>query len=175
MVRLRVRFSFGLGGRRFPFLKRRADARPALSFLSDARPADDLLRGNAAPPEVGLLARVRVGTIVAGLVVLFVFGVAISIFGARGYRDVQQGRREFEDLRARLDAQQDRVTALKREVQRLREDPGALERIAREELGYAKPGEVIFLLPGEEPVGTIRREAPRQREFSGDGKSRDPG
>ena len=33
-----------------------------------------------------------------------------------------------------------------REINALRNDPAALERAAREELGYIKPGELVFHL-----------------------------
>ncbi len=159
-VRLRLSFSFGGRGSRFRSSKRRADARSALSYLSDARRAEDLPSAPDLAKEASRRARLKQGTSVAGLVALFVFGVVISIFGARGYRDLRQSRRELEDLTARLEAQQEKVSALRREVQRLKDDPSALERIAREELGYARPGEVTFLLPGEDPPGMIPRLVP---------------
>ena len=55
------------------------------------------------------------------------------------------------DLRAReiaLDAEvrslQSRLHALQNDQLRLESDPRFIEQIAREELGYAKPGETVF-------------------------------
>lgn len=39
------------------------------------------------------------------------------------------------------------VARLRREAKALSGEPAALERAAREELGYVRPGEIVFLLP----------------------------
>ncbi len=69
-----------------------------------------------------------------------------SAFHANGVRRArlldEQARRLGEEDAA-LEAQ---VTRLRREVRALRGDPAALERAAREELGYVRPGEVIYKL-----------------------------
>jgi cell division protein FtsB len=41
---------------------------------------------------------------------------------------------------------------LKGHVERLQDDPGAIEAAAREELHYTRPGEVIVTLPNEKPA-----------------------
>ncbi len=41
--------------------------------------------------------------------------------------------------------------ALLAEVRGLRKDPYVIEKIAREKLGYARPGEIIFQFPPERP------------------------
>jgi len=86
------------------------------------------------------------------LVFLVLFGVAIS-FGARTLLGEQGlvGWMRMEAEAARLQAE---VTALRAEldseratVRDLRYGTQSIERIARESLGMAKPGEVIYLLP----------------------------
>lgn len=69
-----------------------------------------------------------------------------SLFGDRGFLHLvgQQRRaealaREIEELRA----ENGRLAA---EIAALRSDPRAIERLAREELGLAAPGETVFLL-----------------------------
>ena len=47
--------------------------------------------------------------------------------------------REIDELRG----ENARLTA---EIAALRSDPAAIERIAREELGLARPGETVFLI-----------------------------
>jgi len=49
------------------------------------------------------------------------------------------------------DKLREQVTRLRREARALSGDPAALERAAREELGYVRPGEVVFQL--DEPRG----------------------
>ena len=58
----------------------------------------------------------------------------------------QARRLERDD--AALEAQ---VIRLRREVKALRGDPAALERAAREELGYVRPGEIIYKLDEGRP------------------------
>jgi cell division protein FtsB len=59
----------------------------------------------------------------------------------------EQARRLDHDDAA-LEAQ---VLRLRREVKALRGDPAALERAAREELGYVRPGEMIYKLDEGRP------------------------
>jgi len=159
-LRLRIRLPRVSGRKPLPFRlpRPRGDARRAVRFLSDARAAERGARVGSPAPLLDLRQRVRVGSIVAALCALFCLGTLISVFGARGFQDLRRSRQELEELRARLEAQQEKVAELRHVVQRLREDPASMEAIAREQLGYARPGEVIFLLPRESPFGLAPTE-----------------
>jgi cell division protein FtsB len=63
--------------------------------------------------------------------------------GFRRYARLQRDVRSLEDRNARLTADN---TRLKREVQRVRSEPAAIERAARESLGLVRSGEVVFNL-----------------------------
>jgi cell division protein FtsB len=70
----------------------------------------------------------------------------VSAVDAKGFRRYLRLRQDVETIHERnrsLSAQND---ALLREINALRNDPSALERAAREELGYVKPGELVFHL-----------------------------
>ena len=69
-----------------------------------------------------------------------------SVADAKGFRRYLRLRQDVEALqeRNRVIAQQNE--SLLREINALRKDPAALERAAREELGYVKPGELVFHL-----------------------------
>ncbi len=70
----------------------------------------------------------------------------VSVADARGFRryfQLRQESRSLEEKNAALSAQN---AAMLREVEALRSDPRALERAAREELRFIKPGEVVFTL-----------------------------
>ena len=70
------------------------------------------------------------------------------IFGANGLTVYMQKRSEHRVLR-RQSAELDRENSeLQEHVDRLRSDPDAIEHQAREQLHYAKPGEVIYTMPG---------------------------
>jgi cell division protein FtsB len=69
-----------------------------------------------------------------------------SVADARGFRRYLTLRQDVEALQERNRALAGQNEALLREIQALRKDPTALERAAREELGYVKPGEIVFHL-----------------------------
>ena len=80
------------------------------------------------------------------LCVLFVFQMLLAVFGDRGLLALQAARRDEAALRARIAAMRQDNLELQGQVRRLREDPSAIEEIARRELGLIKPGEVVFIL-----------------------------
>jgi cell division protein FtsB len=75
--------------------------------------------------------------------------IAVRVFVPK-FQEEQRLRRRLEE--ARLDVQRtaERLRQLKLKQERLREDPRYVEKIAREELGYAKPGETVFRFVEEE-------------------------
>ena len=70
----------------------------------------------------------------------------VSVADARGFRRYFRLRQDIAEMteRNRQTAAENRV--LVREIEALRTDPSALERAAREELGFVKPGEVVINL-----------------------------
>lgn len=83
------------------------------------------------------------------LVVLIALGYAL--FDARS--GVGQARRLQIDLdaaHARIDALRTKNERLREEARDLREDPFARERTLREDLGLARPGEILVRIPREE-------------------------
>jgi cell division protein FtsB len=50
---------------------------------------------------------------------------------------------------------QDENQSLQGHVERLQDDPGAIEHQAREELHYTRPGEVIVTLPNETAATSV--------------------
>jgi len=80
------------------------------------------------------------------LCVLFVFQMLLAVFGDRGLIAMQAARRDEAALRDRVAAMRREHVELQARIRRLREDPSAVEEIARRELGLIKPGEVVFIL-----------------------------
>jgi cell division protein FtsB len=70
----------------------------------------------------------------------------ISAVDARGFRRYFRLQREIESLEVRNRELALRNAAMVRELEALRRDPRAMERAAREELGFVKQGEVVFNL-----------------------------
>src|ERR1700730_5437845 len=69
------------------------------------------------------------------------------IFGQNGLTVYQQKRQGSRTLDKQLHSLQPENDLLKGHVDRLQNDPIAIEHHAREELHYTRPGEVIYTLP----------------------------
>ncbi|MES1209346.1 MAG: septum formation initiator family protein [Pseudomonadota bacterium] len=71
--------------------------------------------------------------------------------------------RDLKTLRARnqeLAAENDRLA---REAEALRNDPGAIERVARSDLGWVKPGEIVVDLSDALNGDAVKAPPPRAR------------
>ena len=86
---------------------------------------------------------------------IFLAGTAALVFGERGLMDVHQSKKELREILTKVKAKKEAVASIKSEVLRLETDPEALEKVAREQLNLAKPGEIIILLPREPEWGKV--------------------
>jgi cell division protein FtsB len=93
-----------------------------------------------------MAGRRRTATLTAAVLAL---GVGYHVvFGANGLFVYRNKRQESKLLqRQMLDLARENQ-ALRSHVEQLQSDPGAIEHQAREQLHYARPGEVIYTLPG---------------------------
>jgi cell division protein FtsB len=80
------------------------------------------------------------------------------IFGQNGLTAYQQKRQDAQSLDHQLHSLQKENEQLKGHVDRLQNDPNAIEHQAREELHYTRPGEVIYTLPASAPGSTTAPE-----------------
>ena len=80
-----------------------------------------------------------------GLLVLVL--VVHDIFGTHGFLAMRRTRNEIQKVQADLNRLNKENAQLQQEVQDLKTDPRTIERIAREELGQARPGEIIIKIP----------------------------
>jgi cell division protein FtsB len=88
------------------------------------------------------------------LLVLFVAAVIIvdGLVGERGLLAMLRARHEYDDLAASISRQRADNARLREQARRLREDPSAIEEIARRELGLIKPGERVFIVKDVPPA-----------------------
>ncbi|MCP3161913.1 MULTISPECIES: FtsB family cell division protein [Myxococcus] len=70
----------------------------------------------------------------------------LSVADAKGFRRYLSLRQDVDALQQRNSSLSEQNEALRQEIAALRKDPAALERAVREELGYVKPGELVFHL-----------------------------
>ncbi len=73
--------------------------------------------------------------------------LAILAFGGQSLTRVWQMRRDVERLEREVARLRTETTQLEAAVDRLRSDPDAIEKVAREALGLVKPGERVLKLP----------------------------
>jgi cell division protein FtsB len=79
---------------------------------------------------------------------LLALGVGYHVvFGANGINRYEQKRHETQMLNQEMLQLQQENARLTGHVARLQSDPNAIEQQAREQLRYARPGEVIYALP----------------------------
>jgi cell division protein FtsB len=88
--------------------------------------------------------------VATGAAALLAIGLGYHvIFGQNGLTAYQQKRQDAQSLDRQLHSLQRENELLKGHVERLQNDPNAIEHQAREELHYTRPGEVIYTLPAE--------------------------
>ena len=130
--------------RRFPrpedglrVMKERAPQAEALavSWLEHARPV---------LAQVYALRR-RIATI--GVAVLACSLFVHVMFGANGMVVYRQKRAEHDALQEKLIRMQQENDRYAQEIQGLKSDQKSIEKEAREQLGYAKPGEYVYVAP----------------------------
>jgi cell division protein FtsB len=95
----------------------------------------------------------RTRRIVQWLVVFVASLVVIDgLVGDRGLLAIVRARHEYDNAAAMVARQRAENARLREEVRRLREDPDAIEEIARRELGLIKRGEKVFILKDTPPA-----------------------
>jgi cell division protein FtsB len=80
--------------------------------------------------------------------ILLIVGLLLhAIFGANGMVIYRQKRAEMQTLQAEVDRLQKENAAHADRIKELKSDPAAIEKEAREQLHYARKGEVVFVSP----------------------------
>jgi cell division protein FtsB len=91
--------------------------------------------------------RIATGS-VAVLTVMLLLHV---VFGENGMLVYAKKRSEHQQLEQELKSLREENERLNSRIKSLRTDPATIEKEAREQLKYARPGEVIYTLPQEQP------------------------
>ncbi len=69
------------------------------------------------------------------------------VFGANGLMIYGRKRTEYKSLQEQVGRLQQENDQLSKNIKSLKTDPATIEKEAREQLRYARPGEVIYTLP----------------------------
>ena len=110
--------------------------------------AEEKIRSLVRPYGRGLL----------GLLVLVM--MVHDVFGTHGFLAMRRTQNEIRKVKANLDALSKENAALAQEVKDLNTDPRLIEKIARDDLCLARPGEIIIRIPqGQrfEPSPVLKR------------------
>jgi cell division protein FtsB len=75
-----------------------------------------------------------------------------ALVGDRGLLAMLKARQQYRTLEAALARSKTENAQLREEARQLREDPDAIEEIARRELGLIRPGEKLFIVKDVKPA-----------------------
>jgi len=90
-------------------------------------------------------ARRRLATI--GVAVFTVWLFLHVMLGANGMVIYRQKRAEYVNLQNEIDSLQNENKRYTDQIQALKTDPKAIEKEAREQLHYTRPGEIVYVPP----------------------------
>lgn len=110
---------------------------------------EPLRRKRVQPVAVGSSPRSKVVNRL--LLFLTVVLVLDALVGDKGLLERLRARRQYLSAYASLGALKNENAERRDYARRLREDPSAIEAIAREELGLIRPGELLFLIRDAKP------------------------
>ena len=97
---------------------------------------------------------------VLGLALLALF--LHDVFGTHGVLAMLRTQKEIKQIREQIGKINAENKSLSNEVNALKTDPKAIERIAREDMGLARPGELIYKLPDSGPPGQPPNPEPHE-------------
>ena len=98
-----------------------------------------------------------------GIMVLLLICIALiihNVFSQNGLLASRRQRKELHTLEQKIQQIKADNEELDHENQELKSNPEAVERIAREQYGLAKPGEKIYSVPS---TGTTAKPAPANK------------
>ncbi len=111
----------------------------AARWVEDTRPAWSWL----------VLEWRRLGTAAATLVI---GGLLLhAMFGANGLVVYRQKHAEMQSLESEVERLQKENDQFVEQIKSLKSDPAAIEKEAREQLHYTRPGEVVYVAPDSAP------------------------
>lgn len=100
----------------------------------------------------------------AGVALLACLLAVHVVAGPNGLFTYQQKRSEYRRLEKEVQQLQQENERLAKQIESLRKDPKAIEKEAREQLRYARPGEVVYTLPNQAPAQTASSPAVAEKK-----------
>jgi cell division protein FtsB len=113
-------------------------------------------------PALDWLYATRRNLATAGVAVLTAWLFVHVMFGANGMVVYRQKKAEYQSLQKEIGRLQKENDQYSQHIKALKTDPEAIEKEAREQLHYARPGEVVYVSPAPLPVARPATEAARK-------------
>jgi cell division protein FtsB len=82
-----------------------------------------------------------------GSAALVLLTLGLAVYGGNQVLRVTHMRREMETMEREIITLRNRAEELTRTVEQLRSGSDAMEKLAREEFGYVRPGETVIKFP----------------------------
>jgi cell division protein FtsB len=93
--------------------------------------------------------RTRLATLAVALLAIW---LALHVtFGANGMVVYRTKRTQYQQLQKEIDSLQKENDSYSQQVDQLKTDPRRIEKEAREQFHYARPGEVVYVAPETPP------------------------
>jgi len=148
-----------------PKIRVMPQARRGLTALVDRAPQAEALGERVTeklrPVSTWLYnSRRRLATL--GVAVLTVWLFLHVMFGANGMVVYRQKSSEYQSLRREIDDLQKETDHYTEQIKALQTDPKTIEKEAREQLHYARPGEVVYVAPAPPPIQIPGNNAARK-------------
>jgi cell division protein FtsB len=140
----------GIRIEQLPKIRVMPSAQRGLNALVDRAPQAEALgervRERLRPVSTWMYnSRRRMATLGVAIVTAWLF--LHVMFGANGMVVYRQKRAEYQSLRHEIDELQKESDHYTEQIKALQTDPKTIEKEAREQLHYPRPGEVVYVAP----------------------------
>jgi len=106
----------------------------------------------------GVRRRAATGAVAVVAIWIFVH----AMLGANGVSVYRSKRAEYQSLQKEINSLQKQNEEYSQQVNELKTDPKRIEKEAREQLHYARPGEVIYVAPDPVPAARPATDSARR-------------
>ena len=127
---------------------------PKLTSRKAAHGVEPLRRKRVAPEPVVSSRGRRVLNVLLGFATVVV--MVDALVGEKGLVARLRAHHEYQQQAAALERLKGHNAELRQKAASLRDDPAAIEAIAREELGLIRDGELLFILRDVRPAREVR-------------------
>lgn len=101
-------------------------------------------------------ARTTIRVVILLSTVLTIVFIVSFVFSEEGIAELRRSQKRVSDLTVEVEQLRTENERLRREIETLEESSFRYEKIAREDLGLARPDETVYILPEESQKSEVR-------------------